>query len=273
MLIAATLFIVAPLNAQGVAPAAACSFDTAAHTDTLSLQFAIRVFRDGDDAPDARMTRVLGDLLRSSFRPPPSIGAIFAPNTYFAQEGEQKQHFSEVLGSARLHVQPSGAIAWDWPFPMADSATQRAVDAALAFSTSSESVRQVFVYNGWKKAQTMQMQLVALTDDIPAGQAALLRVRVPMLRIEGDSVDQVFTRGKPETLHPARGYDKLRSDGWRPLVIDGSGHLTVGGPEVEWVIARGSSQTTIRNGIAFAPARVGDCPVPFGLRAIFSPRP
>jgi hypothetical protein len=249
----------------------ACAFDTAAHTDTLSLQFAIRVFRDGDDKPDVALTRAIGDMLRSSFRPSASMGALFSPNTYFGQNG--KQHFSQVLGAFRLMIQPDGSTSGRWVSPLADPETRVAVSAAVSDPASSDGFRQMMASHGWRKPEALLLQLVALTDDILAGQSALVRVRVPMIRIDGDSVDQVFLRGKPETLHPLRGYDKLRSDGGRPLVIDGSGHLTDTGPEVAWVIARGSSQTTIRNGIAFAPVRVGGCPVPFALPVSVNPRP
>ena len=249
----------------------ACSFDTTAHTDTLSLQFAIRVFRDGDDKPDAALTRAVGDAMRGSFRPTASIGGLFSPNTYFAQKG--KQHFSQVLGLFRLLIQVDGSTSGRWRYPMADSETQIAVNTAVWEPASTDGFRQLMASHGWRKPEAVLLQFVALTDDILADQAPLLRVRVPMIRIEGDSVDQVFLKGKPQTLHPLRGYDNLRNDGvWR-LVIDESGHLTLGGPEVEFVIARGSSTTIIRNGIAFAPARVGGCPVPFALPTGVNPRP
>ena len=262
------LFVVAPLGAQGIAPAAACVFDTAAHTDTLSLQFAIRVFHEGDDKPDVALTRVVGDAMRGSFRPSASIGGLFSPNTYFAQKG--KQHFSQVLGLFRLLIQVDGSTSGRWRYPMADPETQAAVNTAVSAPASTDGFRQLMVSHGWKKSEAVLLQFVALTNDIHADQAPLLRVRVPMIRIEGDSVDQVFLKGKPQTLHPLRGYDKLGSDGGWRLVIDGSGHLTDGGPEVVLHTARG---TTIHNGITFAPVRVAGCPVPFALPVGVNPRP
>ncbi len=257
---AAMMFFAVSLSAQQVAPPAACSFDTAAHTDTLSLQFAIRVFHDGDTKPDAALTRAVGEVLRGSFRPTASIGALFSPNSYFASPG--KQHYSQVLGSNRIVIQPNGSTSGRWPSPMADTPTQRAVDSALANTASSDGFRQLMVSHHWRKPEAMLVQFVAVTDDIMADQAPLLRVRVPMIRIEGDSVDQMFSRGKPETVHPSHAYDKLGSSGGRPIVVDASGQLTQSGPEVVVVSSDGTKRT---NYIRFAPARVGGCPVAFAL--------
>src|SRR5487761_1892149 len=108
MWMAPALVTLVPIQAQGQreVPPAACAFDTAAHTDTLSLEFSVRAFHGGDTLPNPVLTRAFGDLIRTRFVPPPTFRQLFFPNTYFALGGSR--NFSATLGVFQVAVVPDG---------------------------------------------------------------------------------------------------------------------------------------------------------------------
>lgn len=65
-------------------PAIACTFDTAAHTDTLSLELSLQVYRDDAPMPDKVLTQLFGAMIRPRLVVPASVGALFAPGAYDA---------------------------------------------------------------------------------------------------------------------------------------------------------------------------------------------
>lgn len=260
MLIAATMLLAAPLSAQQLAPPAACSFDTAAHTDTLSLQFAVRALHANDDDPDPKITAAFGELLRGAFHPPPSFGGLFAPNSYFVSAGERR--FSQVLGVARLTIQPSGSIALKWLLHLLDAETEQAVERSLPAGTDLDPLRQAMSAHGWRSAEVFQLVFVALTDNVNAKQGPILRVRVPMRRIDADSVTVTHTGSKAQAIqHLSRGYDKTENLKSPPWVIDELGRVTTRSPHLVIISSRGSTQ----DAISFSTARAGGCPVAYAL--------
>ena len=105
----------------------ACTFDTAAHTDLLTLEFSLRAFRGDDTLPDPMLTRGFGDMIRPRFKPPATIGQLLYPNTYYPKL--RPHGFETIFGTLQFDFAADGKLlAQQWFAAGPDSATDEAIE-------------------------------------------------------------------------------------------------------------------------------------------------
>jgi hypothetical protein len=266
MWMAPVLVILVPSQAQGqrVVRSAACAFDTAAHTDTLSLEFSVRAFHGDDTLPNPALTRAFGDLIRTRFVPPATFRQLFFPNTYFAPDGSRR--FSATLGVFQVAVVPDGSLRnVRWLAASPDSATDRALQQVFRTTDASHELQELAATLHWTTKEQVRLQFLARSDT--ALRAPIVRVHVPMIRIEQDSVLVSMPNNRTVLITPPRQYEEIPAPysnaGLNPgVVVNEFGHAS--NADVRAVSVDFQGRVAF---VRFSQAVVSGCPVRYRIRA------
>jgi hypothetical protein len=247
-----------------IAPMSACAFDTAAHTDTLSLEFSVRAFHGDDTLPNPALTRAFGDLIRTRFVPPPTFRQLFFPNTFFSPDGSRR--FSSTLGVFQVAVLPDGGLRnIRWLAASPDSVTDHALQQLFRTIDASNEMRELAVTLHWTNKERVRLQFLARSDT--ALGAPLVRVRVPMIRIEQDSIVVSLANNRTVLIRPSREYEKVpapyNNAGLNTgVVVNERGHASNADVRAVSVDLQGRVAF-----VRFSQAVVGGCPVRYRIRA------
>ena len=244
--------------AQTVAPAS-CSFDTAAHTDMLSLEFSLKAFRGKDTIPDPVLTAGLGDLMRPRFAPSATIGQLLYPNTYLPSG----HGFSSIFGTMQFEMTPLGVSKnLKWYAASLDQATDDAVEKALDAALKSEDAPLIAGGTAWKGPQQIRVQFLA-TDDA-AVHSALARMKVPMVRV--DSGGKMIPGPKQAPILVPRDMIRTADDLLRTefeAMVDPSGHVIKESVQIISAPSKGDTPRFLAYVLSHAwnPGWSGGCPV------------
>lgn len=233
-------------------PTKACVFDTAAHTDTLTLTLSVRIFHRDKSKVDSALTREIGGLRRAALVAPP-LAELFAPNSYFAPDASRR--FSQVISARQIVVLPDGSLDFG-PRKITNDFFARTFSEA----SFTEGLRSVAAAHAWSKPVPLVLQLVAITENIPVYHTPLLRVHVPLVRIETDSVGFAFPGRDRHTIHPSTGYDRLDIPFGTQFVVDQSGQLTTSGMDMLLTVNHRDTRRAY-----FSQAFAGGCPVAYSV--------
>ena len=206
--------------AQIIGPAS-CSFDTAAHTDVLGLEFSLKAFRGKDTIPDPVLTAGLGDLMRPRFAPPATIGQLLYPNTYLSSG----HGFSAIFGTLQFEMTPQGVSRnLKWYAASLDQATDDAVEKALDAALKSDDAPMLAGGAAWKGPQQIRVQFLATND--AALHSALARMKVPTVRV--DSGGKVIPGPRQAPVLVPRDRVVMASEAPRTefeAMVDPNGHV------------------------------------------------
>jgi hypothetical protein len=255
--IAAALVVLLPITAvaQQNVVVKACVFDTAAHTDTLTLEFSLRAFRGEDTLPDTLLTRGFGAMIGSHFVAPPSIGQLLYPNTYYPPFP-----YTATAGTLQFTLQPDGSMRdLKWFAPSADVATDAAIEQALHAAIAASEPRDLAVLVARKKKIGVRVRFAATSAT--GMHAALLRLRAPMVRIDSLPHTLPGEHGGPIPREAFSARTQFEA------IIDQAGVVQRAGVQIVEVSDQGAGAYFLTNLIntRWAPALVGGCPVAFRL--------
>jgi hypothetical protein len=256
-------FAPAALRAQQPAVPIACTFDTAARTDTLTLEFSLRAFRGDDALPDTLLTQGFGAIIGSHFVPPPSIGQLLYPNTY-----NPSFPYHATGGTLQFTLEPDGTMhGLKWFAPSADPATDAAIEQALHAAIAANEPRDLAVLVARKKKVDVRIQFGATAATTL--HAALVRLRAPMVRI--DSLPHPVAGERGRGIPIPREAFSARTE--FEAIVDEVGVVQQRGVQLVSISDQGAASYFYTNLVStqWTPAMAGGCPVSFRIGYIIDP--